>query len=61
MGKHIISALVVILSTCIALGFFNLVLVFAGTKLANLAMVGAIVCLPTVIILLDNIANRLIK
>lgn len=61
MGKHIISALVVILSTCIALGFFNLVLVFAGTQLASLAMVGAIVCLPTVIILLDNIANRFIK
>ena len=61
MGKHIISALVVILSTCIALGFFNLVLIFAGTKLASLAMVGAIVCLPTVIILLDNIANRFIK
>ena len=61
MGKHIISALVVILSTCIALGFFNLVLVFAVTKLASLAMVGAIVCLPTVIILLDNIANRFIK
>ena len=61
MGKHIISALVVILSTCIAIGFFNLLLVFAGTKLASLAMVGAIVCLPTVVILLDNIANRFIK
>ena len=61
MGKHIISALVVILSTCIALGFFNLVLVHAGTQLASFAMVGAIVCLPTVIILLDNIANRFIK
>ena len=61
MSKHIISALVVILSTCIALGFFNLVLAFAGTQLASLAMVGAIVGLPTVIILLDNIANRFIK
>ena len=58
MTNHLIDALIVILSTMITLSLLNLTLMFAGTQIANFAVLGAIVCLPTVIILLDNIVHN---